>query len=258
MKRKKHAFISRMSETPTASVLIIGNEILSGRTPDANLAYIAKKLSCIGVKLAEARVVPDIEDDIVKNVNELRARTTYVITTGGIGPTHDDITAASVAKAFGRKLIEHPEARTRLIAYYTKANINPARMRMAMTPEGASLIDNPISAAPGFRLDNVYVLAGVPNIMQAMMDQIAATMKHGPAIHSIAVSGHVAESTVAEELRAIAEKYSQTDIGSYPWFRQGQYGTSLVVRGTDKAAVQAASDAIFTMVEKRGGKPTVE
>jgi molybdenum cofactor synthesis domain-containing protein len=192
MKSKKHAFISRMSETaPTASVLIIGNEILSGRTPDANLAYIAKKLAGIGVKLCEARVVPDIEADIVKAVNELRAHYTYVITTGGIGPTHDDITASSVAKAFGKKLIEHPEARTRLMAYYTETSINPARLRMAMIPEGADLIDNPISAAPGFRVENVYVLAGVPGIMQAMMDQIAATMKHGPAIHSIAMRKNI-------------------------------------------------------------------
>src|SRR5580704_8667665 len=155
MKNLKHAFMPRMTETPTASVLIIGNEILSGRTPDANLAYIGQKLSGIGVKLCEARVVPDIEADIVKHVNELRARSTYVFTTGGIGPTHDDITAASIAKAFGLKLIEHPEARARLMAYYTEANINPARLRMAMTPENAALIDNPISAAPGFRVENV-------------------------------------------------------------------------------------------------------
>jgi molybdenum cofactor synthesis domain-containing protein len=258
MKRKKRALMERMSQAPTASVLIIGNEILSGRTPDANLAYIGKKLGGIGVRLCEARVVPDIEEDIVKTVNELRARYTYVITTGGIGPTHDDITAASIAKTFGVKLIEHPEARARLLAYYTETNLNPARLRMAMTPEGAALIDNPISAAPGFRIENVYVLAGVPNIMQAMMDHIAAHLQHGPAIHTVAISGAVAESTIAEELRIIAEKYPETDIGSYPWFRQGQYGTSLVVRGTDKVGVQAAADAIFAMVEKRGGKPVLE
>ena len=244
--------------SPTAAILIIGNEILSGRTPDANLNYVAKKLSSIGVKLVEARVVPDLEDDIVRAINELRARYTYVFTTGGIGPTHDDITAASVAKAFGVLLIDHPEARARLMAYYTEANINPARLRMAMTPQGAELIDNPISSAPGFRVENVYVLAGVPNIMQAMMDHIAATLRHGPAIHSVAISGTVAESLIAEELTAIAARFPQTDIGSYPWFRLGQYGTSLVVRGTDKAAVQAAADAIFAMVEKRGGKPEIE
>ena len=129
---------------------------------------------------------------------------------------------------------------------------------MAQTPANAALIDNPISAAPGFRVENVYVLAGVPGIMQAMMDAIAAVLQHGPAIHSIAISGAVAESTVAEELAAIAKRWPQTDIGSYPWFRQGQYGTSLVVRGTDQPAVQAASDAIFAMVEKRNGKPVLK
>ena len=250
--------MASMSETPTASVLIIGNEILSGRTPDANLVYIAQKLAGIGVKLCEARVVPDIEADIVAAVNELRARYTYVFTTGGIGPTHDDITAASIARAFGIKLVEHPEARARLLAYYTEANLNPARLRMAMTPENATLIDNPISAAPGFRIENVYVLAGVPNIMHAMMDNIATELRHGPAIHSIAVSGNVAESTIAEALAAIAARWPQTDIGSYPWFRQGQYGTSLVVRGTDKDAVKTAAGDIFALVEKRGGKPVIE
>jgi len=247
-----------MTETPTAAVMIIGNEILSGRTPDANLAYIAQKLSGIGVKLCEARVVPDIEADIIKTVNELRARYTYVFTTGGIGPTHDDITAASIARAFDVKLIENKEARARLLAYYTEPNINPARLRMALTPENAALIDNPISAAPGFRVENVYVLAGVPNIMQAMMDNIAASLKHGPAIHSIAISGAVAESTIADELAAIAKCWAETDIGSYPWFRQGQYGTSFVVRGTDKEAVNKAADDIFSLLEKRTAKPVIE
>jgi molybdenum cofactor synthesis domain-containing protein len=247
-----------MTETPTAAVLIIGNEILSGRTPDANLAYIGQKLGGIGVKLAEARVVPDIEADIIRNVNELRTRHTYVFTTGGIGPTHDDITAEAIAHAFGVKLIENPEARARLLAYYTEANINPARMRMAKTPENVALIDNPISAAPGFRIENVYVLAGVPNIMQAMMDNIAAQLKHGPAIHTMSVSGTVAESTVAEELAAIANRYPQIDIGSYPWFRQGKYGTSLVTRGTDKDAIKAAADSIFALVAKHNGNPIIE
>jgi molybdenum cofactor synthesis domain-containing protein len=248
-----------MSEqNPTAAVLIIGNEILSGRTQDANLNVIAKKLAGIGVRLAEARVVPDIEEDIIKAVNEVRKKYTYVFTTGGIGPTHDDITADSVGKAFGVAVNENPEARKRLLAYYTETNINPARMRMARVPQGASLIDNPISAAPGFLIENVYVLAGVPGIMQAMIDNIAATLKHGPTIHSIAISGYVAESMVAEELSAIAVRWPQLDIGSYPWFRQGQYGTSLVVRGTDKDAAQNAANEIFIMVEKYNGKPVIE
>ncbi|HUY68174.1 MAG TPA: competence/damage-inducible protein A [Alphaproteobacteria bacterium] len=245
-------------ETPTAAVLIIGNEILSGRTQDSNLNMIAKKLGAIGVRLCEARVVPDVENDIVAAVNDLRARYTYVFTTGGIGPTHDDITAASVAKAFGVRLAEHPDAAARLLAYYTKDNLNEARRRMAQAPEGAALIDNPISAAPGFRIENVHVLAGVPDIAAAMMDTIAATLKHGPAIHSIAVSGAVAESRLADDLRILAARWPQLDIGSYPWFRQGHYGTALVVRGTDQAAVAAAAEAVSALIEKYGATPARE
>jgi molybdenum cofactor synthesis domain-containing protein len=245
-------------QNPTAAVLVIGNEILSGRTQDSNLNMIAKKLMAIGVRLAEARVVADVEDEIVAAVNALRARYTYVFTTGGIGPTHDDITAASLAKAFGVALIEHPEAKARLLAHYTAANLNEARLRMALVPANAKLVDNPVSAAPGFHVENVYVLAGVPNIAQAMMDNVVAQLKHGPAIHSVAYSGSVPESRLAEELRAIATAYPQLDIGSYPWFRLGGYGTSLVVRGTDAAAVKAAGDAVFTLLEKHNGKPERE
>jgi molybdenum cofactor synthesis domain-containing protein len=243
---------------PTAAVLVIGNEILSGRTPDTNLNMIAKKLGAIGVRLCEARVVPDVEADIVAAVNELRARYDYVFTTGGIGPTHDDITAAAIAKAFGVKLVTHPEARARLLAHYTETNLNEARLRMARAPEGAALIDNHVSAAPGFCVENVYVLAGVPGIAEAMMDGITATLKQGPAIHSIAISGIVAESVVAEDLRALAAAFPHIDIGSYPWFRQGKFGTALVARGTDPVAVKAAADAIAALIEKHGAKPERE
>jgi molybdenum cofactor synthesis domain-containing protein len=246
------------TSTPTAAVLIIGNEILSGRTQDSNLNYIAKKLAGIGIRLAEARVVPDIETDIVEVVNALRKKYTYVFTTGGIGPTHDDITASSIAKAFGVPVGEHPEARARLENYYPKDKLTEARLRMARTPEGASLIDNPVSSAPGFHIGNVYVLAGVPNIAQAMMDSVMATLKHGPAIHSIAVSGYVPESTIAPELGDVAARYPQLDIGSYPWVKEGRFGTALVTRGTDKPAVQAASNDIFALVAKHGGKPEIE
>ena len=244
---------------PTASVLIIGNEILSGRTQDVNLNYVAKKLGGIGVRLAEARVVADIEDDIVTALNELRAKYTYVFTTGGIGPTHDDITAASIARAFGVRVIEHPEARARLAAHYTTpGQLTEARLRMARTPEGAELIDNPVSSAPGFRVGNVYVLAGVPNIMQAMMDCALAGLRHGPAIHSMTVSGYVAESMVAKELEEVAKRYPQLDIGSYPWVKDGRFGTALVTRGTDRAAVVAASDEIFALVQKHDPAPERE
>ena len=153
----------------TAGLLVIGNEILSGRTQDANIAFLGHRLNEIGVRLAEVRVVPDIEADIVAAVNALRARFDYVFTTGGIGPTHDDITAAAIAKAFGVPLIQNPEARARLEGNYRAGDLNEARLRMANTPEGAALIDNPVSRAPGFRLENVFVLAGVPVILQAMV-----------------------------------------------------------------------------------------
>ncbi len=246
------------SDTPTAAVLIIGNEILSGRTPDANLNAIAKKLVGIGIRLAEARIVPDIEDEIVAAVNALRARYTYVLTTGGIGPTHDDITADSIGKAFGVAIVEHPDARARLESHYTSANLTASRLRMARMPEGASLIDNPVSAAPGFRIGNVYVLAGVPNIMAAMLDNVVATLKHGPTIHSVTVSGYVAESVIAEELGAIAAHHPDLDIGSYPWVKNARYGTALVTRGTDQAAVKEAADQIFALVAKHGGEPVIE
>jgi molybdenum cofactor synthesis domain-containing protein len=246
------------SQTPTAAVLVIGNEILSGRTQDSNLNTIAKKLTSVGIRLAEARVVPDIESEIVEALNTLRARYTYVITTGGIGPTHDDITADSIGKAFGLPVIDHPEAQAKLRAYYTEAKINAARMRMARVPEGATLVENPVSAAPGFCIGNVYVLAGVPAIMQAMLDNVVAGLKHGPAIHSVSVSGYVTESRIAEELTAIALRYPELDIGSYPWVRDTRYGTALVTRGTDAARVNAAADEIFAMVSQYDPQPARE
>ena len=247
------------SASPTAAVLIIGNEILSGRTPDANLNYIALKLGGIGIRLCEARVVADSESEIVAAVNELRARYTYLFTTGGIGPTHDDITAASIAKAFGVKVIEHPEARARLAAHYSNPEqLTESRLRMARMPEGAALVENAVSAAPGFRVGNVYVFAGVPNIMQAMMDSATAELHHGPALHNIAIAGFVTESGIATELGAIAARYPELDIGSYPWLRHNRFGTTLVTRGTDQAAVKSASDEIFSLVERHGGTPEIE
>jgi molybdenum cofactor synthesis domain-containing protein len=248
-----------MTETsPTAAVLIIGNEILSGRTQDTNLAHIAKKLGSIGIRIAEARVVPDIEAEIVAAVNALRARYTYVFTTGGIGPTHDDITTDCIAKAFGVAVIEHPEARARLVAHYTKTPLTPARLRMARIPENASLIDNGVSAAPGFCIGNVYVMAGIPNVMQAMLETILPTLTHGPAYSSKSISGFVAESLIAEGLGVVAERYPQLDIGSYPWKKDGRWGTALVARGTDQAAIDAASGEILALVKQHDPMPEIE
>ena len=235
---------------PTAAVLIIGNEILSGRTQDTNLNYIAQSLTKIGIRLAEARVVADVEREIVDAVNALRKRYTHVFTTGGIGPTHDDITVDCIAKAFGVAVEVNSEARALLTTHYTADKLTDARLRMARIPAGAKLIHNPISAAPGFQLDNVYVMAGVPNIMRAMLDGVIPTLKPGPTIYSKTVSGFVAESVIAEELGNVAKTYPQLDIGSYPWVRDARYGTALVTRGTDKNAVDAANEAIYAFVLK--------
>lgn len=237
------------TKTPTAAVLVIGNEILSGRTQDANLNAIAVKLTACGIRLKEARVVPDIQEDIVEAVNALRQRYDYVLTTGGIGPTHDDITADSIAAAFGVTVSENPEARECLLRSYGAENLTPARLRMARTPEGVKLINNPVSAAPGFQIGNVYVMAGVPNIMRAMLDGVVAGLRHGPTIHSVSVSGYVAESLVAAGLEAIAMRYPMLDIGSYPWTRNTRHGTALVSRGTDEGALRQASAEILSLMQ---------
>lgn len=248
-----------MSESSaTASILVIGNEILSGRTQDANTQYIAKKLGEAGVGLREARTVADMERDIIEALDALRRRFDYVFTTGGIGPTHDDITAETIAKAFGVPLIEHPEARKLLADYYGESGLTEARLRMARVPQGASLIANPVSAAPGFQIGNVFVMAGVPDVMRAMMDQVAARLRHGPAFLSVGASGHVRESVIASDLAELAARYPQIDIGSYPWFRDERFGVSLVARGTDHARVQAAARDIFALLERYGGEPMVD
>lgn len=235
---------------PTAAVLIIGNEILSGKTQDINLNAIALRLLPLGIKLTEARVVADEETAIIAAVNALRAVYDYVFTTGGIGPTHDDITAAAVAKAFGRAVVENPEARARLFGYYGAEKLTPARLRMALMPEAAILINNPVSVAPGFQVENVFVLAGVPDIMRAMFEDCVARLQAGPAYQSRTINCLVAESLVAEPLRAIADEFSDCSIGSYPWFRLGQYGLSIVVRGTDSARLDAAAAAILALTRQ--------
>jgi len=237
---------------PTAAILIIGNEILSGRTQDANLAYLAQELSSLGIRTVEARVIPDIEATIVAAVNELRARVDYLFTTGGIGPTHDDITSECVAKAFGVPWSIHPEARRILFEHYGAEKLNAARLRMATIPEGATLIDNPVSKAPGFQLGNVFVLAGIPKIAQAMFQSLKHRLTGGPALVSATVTAFVPEGVVAAGLGEIQLAYPQLDVGSYPFQREGRFGTQLVVRGTDQAAVLAARDAIGRLVEGLG------
>lgn len=219
----------------TAAVLLIGNEILSGKTQDANLQFLGAELAKLGIRLLEARVVPDDHETIARQVNELRARYSYVFTTGGIGPTHDDITAECVAAAFGVELVFDPEAVRRLQA--SGAQINDARMRMARVPAGASLIDNSVSIAPGFRMENVFVLAGVPHIARAMFAAAARELPAGAAIHSAAIDVFAREGDIAEPLARIAEANADVEIGSYPFSRDGRFGANLVVRGTDERRV---------------------
>ena len=239
----------------TACLIIIGNEVLSGRTRDANLQFLATGLNAIGIRMTEARVIPDVEETIIANVNECRAKFDYVFTTGGIGPTHDDITSASVAKAFGVELIRHPDADARLKRHYKPEDINPQRMKMADVPEGATLIDNPVSAAPGFRVGNVFVLPGVPRIMQAMFDGMKHTLMGGAPVLSCAIACHVQEGTLAEGLARVQADFPDVEIGSYPFFRHGKLGVALVLRTPDKARLDLAAEKVEALIRAKGGEP---
>ncbi|UUX49715.1 competence/damage-inducible protein A [Nisaea acidiphila] len=244
-------------ETVTSAFLIIGNEILSGRTKDKNLGFLAEKLTEAGIRLSEVRVVRDEEGEIVDALRALSERYTYVFTSGGIGPTHDDITCASVAAAFGLPVIRHPEAMRRLTVHYATIGreFNEARKKMAETPEGATLIDNPVSTAPGFIVENVHVMAGVPSVFQAMVLELLPKLKHGTKVQSRAVSCTLGEGVVAEALGEIQGRYPAIEIGSYPYFRAGYFGTTLVARGTDIPVLEEVADEIRRMIREKGGEP---
>ncbi len=246
------------SRNVTACMIVIGNEILSGRTKDANLPYLAERLNEWGVRLREARVVPDVEDVIVATVNECRAKFDYVFTSGGIGPTHDDITAAAIAKAFGRRLVRDADAVRLLRTRYGESDLNEARLKMADIPEGAELIENPVSGAPGFQIENVFVMAGVPAIMQAMVESLRHRVAGGEPVRSRSVAAHLAEGTVAEGLSAIQARYPEIDIGSYPFYRQGSFGVSLVLRGTDDERLDAALAELEALIVELGAEPIKE
>ena len=235
----------------TAALLVIGDEILSGRTKDKNIGYIAEYLTGIGIDLREVRVVPDVEDEIVGAVNTLRSRYTYLFTTGGIGPTHDDITADSVAKAFGVPIDVDPRAVAVMRERYKPEDLNEARLRMARIPHGADLIENPISKAPGFRLGNVIVMAGVPAIMQAMLDNVAATLETGARIIVETIeAGGVPEGLYAAGLGEIAASHEGVSIGSYPAFTAAGFANQIVVRGKDRASVDAAAGAVRAFIAR--------
>jgi molybdenum cofactor synthesis domain-containing protein len=241
--------------TVTACVLIIGNEILSGGTQDQNLAFLAKGLNEAGIRLKEARVIADAGAAIVAAVNEVRATFDYVFTTGGIGPTHDDITAQAIADAFGVQLVLHPEAKRLLEGHYPPGGLNAARLRMAMLPQGAALLPNPISRAPGFRVENVFVLAGVPQVMQATFNELKHRLKGGARILSRSISCALGEGTIAAGLGALQLCYGDLEIGSYPYFRRNDFGVTLVVRGTARERIAAAVEALKAMIRLLGGDP---
>src|SRR5271155_25600 len=243
--------------TVTAAVLVSGDEILSGRTKDRNLGYIAEYLTKIGVDVKEARVVPDVEDEIVAAINALRPCYNYVVTTGGMRPTHNDITAAAVARAFGVPIGEDPRVIAAMLQRYAQGDLTPARRRMARIPATAELIENPVSIAPGFRIGNVYVMAGVPAVMQAMLDFAVKTMKTGAAMRVETIeAGGIPEGRdgappgggSGAPLGAIAAANPEVSIGSYPSYKDGRFQNQIVVRGKNEAAVVAAKAAVEAML----------
>jgi len=236
----------------TACVIIIGNEVLSGRTADANLAYLGKGLNDIGIRVMEARIVRDDEEAVVDAVDACRGAFDYVFTTGGIGPTHDDITAACIAKAFGVRLERNAEAMALLARQYTPEEFNEARRKMADIPEGATLLDNPVSKAPGFQIGNVFVLPGVPMIMRAMFEGFRHRLVGGEPWLSRSVVAFTTEGSVASGLGTVQEKHPRVEIGSYPFLRSGRLGVNLVLRAADRAALDAATDAVKTLVTDMG------
>jgi molybdenum cofactor synthesis domain-containing protein len=227
---------------PTAAMLVIGDEILSGRTRDSNMHHLAQELTRIGITLREARVVADVHDEIVAAVRALSAAYTHVFTSGGIGPTHDDITADAVADAMGAHIGHRADAMALLQAHYDRAGLpfNEARQRMARIPDGATLIDNPVSTAPGFTIGNVHVMAGVPNIFQAMVASVLPKLTGGPPLLSQSLRVNRGEGEIAGPFGALAAEYPDLSMGSYPFIQNGAHGTNLVIRGTDPAMVDQA------------------
>ncbi|MDI4658673.1 competence/damage-inducible protein A [Xanthobacter autotrophicus] len=239
------------AQSVTAALVVIGDEVLSGRTKDKNIGHIAERLTDVGIDLREVRIVADVEDDIVAAINALRDRFTYVFTTGGIGPTHDDITADSVARAFGVTIDVDPRARAMLLEYIAEKDLNEARLRMARIPAGASLVVNEVSKAPGFRIGNVIVMAGVPRIMQAMLEAVLPELRKGRPMLSRTILAEAKEGDIAAPLGAIAERFPAAVIGSYPFRDEvdGRFKTNLVVRARDTDLLDAAGDAVARMVD---------
>ncbi len=243
--------------TWTAALVVIGDEILSGRTQDKNVAQVATWLNEQGIRLAEVRVIPDNSDRIGEAVNALRTKHDYLFTTGGIGPTHDDITVDAVAAAFSVPVIVHPEARQILVDYYRDrpGGLTEARLRMARVPEGAELLRNPSSGAPGIRMDNVYILAGVPSIAASMLEGLAGELEGGCPVVSVTVGARAPESDVADLLRETEEAHPGVAIGSYPFFKEGRYGSNFVIRSEDGELARVTGNELSERLRAAGFEP---
>ena len=239
----------------TACVLVIGNEILSGRTQDTNLNHIARQLNEWGIRVREARVIPDVEEIIVAAVREASRRFNYVFTTGGIGPTHDDITADCIANAFDVGLVEHPEIAARIRRREAPPDVMASRLRMARVPDGARLIENSTGGPQGFAIGNVYVMAGIPTVMQSMLSTLEGQLDGGAPVRSRSVTAFLGESQIAGPLGQIQARYPDIDLGSYPFSHDGQYGTSLVMRGTDADDLDAMLEDVKSIIVEAGESP---
>jgi len=234
-----------------AAILIIGNEILSGRTQDTNTSTLALWLNSIGVKVKEVRVIPDVEQIIIENVNELRKNNNYVFTTGGIGPTHDDITAESISKAFGLKYEIHKEGYKILETYYKQGEFNEGRQKMIWMPENSKLILNPTSGAPGFSVENVFCLPGVPSILKAMLGGLKNDIVGGKPILSHTINLRTVESEIAKSLTAVQDKNMDVEIGSYPFFQAGKLGVSIVIRSEDQLKIDKCNLQILEFIKEK-------
>ena len=233
-----------------AALIIIGNEILSGRTQDKNLSYLANWLNEIGIQLSEVRVIRDEEKVIIDTVNHLRSEYDYVFTTGGIGPTHDDITSLSIARAFGVELEVNDKALSILKEYYKDGELTEARMKMTMIPVGAELVDNPVSKAPGFKMDNVFVMAGIPSIMQGMLEGARRFLKSGDVVKSMSIDVFTPESNVAQALTDLQNKYNDVEIGSYPFSKDNRFGTTLVMRSSDEKRLHQCDEELKQLMKE--------
>lgn len=244
---------------PTAAIIVIGDEILSGRTKDKNIGWLAEQLNGLGIQLVEARVIADKRQVIIDTVRQMSAAYDLVFTSGGIGPTHDDITTEAVAAAFNCAVIRHPEAERRLLQHYqnTDLEFNAARQKMADIPETAALIDNPLSAAPGFILKNVHVLPGVPSILQAMFEGLESKLPGGVTMTRITVQCGTGEGNIAMILADVEARHEGVSVGSYPWFKPGNFGTAIVVSGLDAAVTMTAAKAVQSEVRAFGAEANI-